>query len=202
MLTIITTFVYESSGAIFLISAIIGTMLFIARMCFVFIGDAFAAEVPDTDHLESYADHHHDEVSFKMLTVHSMAGFFMTFGWVGYGLIEQYSYPIYTATSIAISAGMGVMLISTLLMKYAKKLESSGTVFNNKKALNIIGTVYQRIPENGQGKILIVVDGITRELLAQSHDNSAIESFQPIKVINTIDHEIVQVKYIQELHHD
>jgi hypothetical protein len=94
------------------------------------------------------------------------------------------------------------MVITALLMRYATTLESHGTVFSNKKAINLIGTVYQRIPENGQGKVQIVVEGITRELLAQSFDRKAIESFQLVKVVNVIDHEVIQVQTIKELHHD
>jgi hypothetical protein len=58
--------------------------------------------------------------------------------------------------------------------------------------------VYQRIPAVGQGKIHIVVNNSTRELLAQSYNKKAIESFTLIKVVKEVDHEIVEVIELTE----
>ena len=92
------------------------------------------------------------------------------------------------------------MLLTAFLMKWMLYAESSGTVFTIHKTKGLTGSVYQRIPEVGQGKIHIVVDGITREILAQAQDGVSIESFVLVQVVKVIDYEIVEVIALRKDH--
>ena len=39
---------------------------------------------------EGFGDDHHADTDFKMLSIHSMTGFFMIFGWTGLAALHQF----------------------------------------------------------------------------------------------------------------
>ena len=187
----IMNFLNSSSDIIFWISAIVGTTLFLLRMLMSFFGSGFFEENVDLDGFEDH--NHHSGLLFKFFTMHSLSGFLMMFGWSGLACIAQFNLSTSYSFLIALICGISMILIIALIMHVAMFLESPGTIFSTKKTIGLIGKVYQYIPEHGQGKIHVVVNNITRELLAQSHNKKAIESFTLIKVVKIIDHEIVEV---------
>jgi len=147
----------------------------------------------DNFDIESNTHNTHTTPSFKLFTLHSISGFFMMFGLIGLACINQFDLSHTYAFLIAFIAGFAVMMLTAVILRSAMLFESSGSVFAINQTVGLIGTVYQRIPESGQGKIQIKVNNITREILAQSADKRAIESFTVIKVVNIIDHEVVEV---------
>jgi len=146
-------------------------------------------------------DHHHSHTapSFKLLTLHSLAGFFMMFGWVGLSCSQQYGLTDAQSCVIAFVAGVCVMVVTACIFRSALLLEGSGTVFSIDKTIGMTGTMYQRISGSEHGKVHLVVNGITRELLAQSHDGRSIDSFVLVKVVKVIDHEIVEVIALKDI---
>ena len=117
----------------------------------------------------------------------------MMFGWAGLACVHQLGYSYEMSYAIAFAVGLAVMFITALLFKGVLMFQDPGSVFAIQKAVGLVGTVYQRIPAHGQGKIQIVINGSTRELLAQSHDNQEIESFSIVKVLRVVDYEVVEV---------
>jgi hypothetical protein len=128
--------------------------------------------------------------------MHSIAGFFMMFGWTGLACFKQLEYGHLTSITIAFFIGLVTMVLTALIFKGAMLLVSTGSSFDIKKAMGLVGTVYNNIPQNGLGKIQIDVDGVTREVLARSVNHSEIESFKLVKVVQILDHEVVVVKEI------
>ncbi len=191
------SFIKETPDLVFWATALFGTTLFFLRLCATLIGST-TDDMAEFNH--SFADdgemHHSSTGSFKLFTVHSISGFFMMFGWVGLACIKQLGYSHPTSILIALMAGTTAMVLTGLIFKGAMLLVSSGTHFDIKKTVGLVGTVYQRIPNTGQGKIQLVVDGVTREVLAQSLNHCAIDSFKLVKVIKFLDHEIVLVQEI------
>jgi len=193
----ILAYLKESSDLVFWASALFGTTLFFLRLCASLIGGV-AEELGDADPGDLDGDHEHHSAtgSFKLFTIHSMAGFFMMFGWVGLACIKQLGYGHQISIVIAFIAGLIVMILTGIIFKSATLLISHGTLFDIKKTVGLVGTVYHRIPKDGQGKIQLVIDGVTREILAQSLDHCDIDSFKLVKVIKFLDHEVVIVKEI------
>lgn len=194
MIQLVYNFLHSWSGTVFGVCAILGTALFLIRMTLAFMGDAFEGD----DAFESYDEGHHHGGSFKLLTLHSVSGFLMAFGWVGLACERQLNLPSLEALGLALAAGLAMLLLVAAIMKGAKLLESPGAVFASEQAIGHVGTVYQRIPVHGQGKIQVVVDNILRELLAQSHNKEALESFTLVKVVKVIDPTTVEVIAFQE----
>ena len=149
-------------------------------------------------------DTHHDVPSFKLFTLHSISGFFMMFGLVGLACTDQFDLSYVHAFAIAAVAGVSVMVLIALIFRSALLFQGSGTVFTLNKTVGLVGTVYQRIPAHGQGKVSLVVNGISREVLAQSPDKKPIESFKIVTVIRVVDHEVVEVTelYKEQIYHD
>lgn len=187
----------ESPDLVFWGSALFGTVLFLLRLCATVIGGMTEefAEFEDLAVEDGHA-HHSATGSFKLFTLHSISGFFMMFGWVGLACLKQLNYSHQASMMLAILAGIVTMVLTALIFKVALMLVSSGTRFDIKKTVGLVGTVYQRIPHDGQGKIQLVIDGVTREILAQSLDHCTIESFKIVRVIKVLDHETVIVKEI------
>lgn len=189
----IATFFQNSSNTIFWSSAIVGTTLFALRVLTTLFGGALDIDDADVDSVEIDDVHHHTVPSFKLFSLHSIAGFFMMFGWSGLACLHQFHFSYTVSYLIACAVGASVMIITGLLFKGALMFQAPGSVFNIQKTVGLVGTVYQQIPEHGQGKIHLVFNGGTRELLAQSQDNNVIESFEIVKVVRVVDHEIVEV---------
>lgn len=191
MITWLANLLENSSAAIFGASAVVGITLFVLRMLMTFLGGDF--DIDDGSLDVELHDVHHDIPSFKLLTIHSIAGFCMMFGLIGLACMQQFELSYMQAYAIAAVAGASTMFLIALLLRGALRFQGPGSVFNVHTTVGLIGTVYQRIPAHGQGKITVVVHGITRELLAQSQDKKPIESFRLVKVVAVIDSEIVEV---------
>lgn len=197
MLFNLYSFLKESSDLVFWASALFGTILFLLRLGTSILGSS-SHELDDFDGTgwDDGDVHHSPAGSFKLFTMHSLSGFFMMFGWVGLACMKQLQYSHYVSMAIAFLAGIIVMIFTALIFKGALLLVSTGTRFDIKKTVGLIGSVYQQIPAQGQGKIHIVLDNVTREILAQSLNHHVIDSFKLVSVIRVLDHEVVIVKEI------
>lgn len=197
MINTIINFLYSSSDTIYWISATVGTTFFLLRMALSFFGGGFFEDAIDVDDA-AYDGEHHDGALFKFLTMHSLSGFLMMFGWSGLACIHQFFLPSGSTAVIALGCGFVMLLVTVSIMRAARFFEAHGSVFSAEKTVGLKGMVYQSIPAHGQGKIHIVVDSSTRELLAQSHTKKAIEPFALVKVVKALDHEIVEVIELSE----
>lgn len=197
MLTSYISLIKETPDLIFWASAFFGTILFCLRLCATIIG-GFSQEWADNEDgmFDGGDEYHHHTNSFKLFTLHSISGFFMMFGWVGLACIKTLQYTHFNALLFSLIAGFATMMLTALIFKWSQLLVSGGSRFIIEETIGVVGTVYQRIPAHKQGKIQLVVNGVTRELLAQSNDGHSIESFCTIEVTGIIDHETVLVKKI------
>ena len=193
MMCDVFSFFNSSSNTIFWTSAIVGTTLFGLRVLAALLGGALDVDDSHVDSVEIDDVHDHIVPSFKLLTLHSISGFFMMFGWAGLACVHQFGFSYITSYVIASAVGLAVMIVTGFLFKGALMFQDPGSVFSIHQAVGLVGTVYQRIPSHGQGKVQVVINGTTREILAQSYDNETIESFSVVKVIRVVDYDVVEV---------
>lgn len=154
----------------------------------------------DGDHVDiehGGEDIHHQTGSFKLLTLHSLSGFFMMFGWVGLACTQQLQCNEYVAIGYALLAGFFTMMLTAFIFTWSRMLVSSGARFSIEQTVGLVGTVYQYIPGDGIGKIQVIVDGVTRELLARSCDGTDIESFLVVRIVSVLDYETVIVQKVE-----
>jgi|GEM_PF-673566 len=190
------TFFTSTQHPFFWTSASLGTTLFLLRLLMSLFGVGFFEHDADIDTLHDGL--HHDSPFFKCLTIHSLSGFLMIFGWVGLACNMQFKMPTGFSLLIALACGLAMLVITAFIMHAAMSLEGSGSVFSIQKTIGLIGSVSQRIPAHGQGKVQLTIDNTTREILAQSYNKKTIQSFTVVKVIKALDHEIIEVIELEE----
>lgn len=183
----------DSYEIAFWVCAIAGTTLFFLKSLLLIVGgmdhelDIDSNEIAQ-DGLDS------SDAAFKLLSINSITGFFMMFGWVGLACYVQAELiPILSLFGGTI-AGLITMYLTAKLFQGARHLISNGSQFIIENTVGKTGSVYQEIPENGSGKIQITVDGITREIDAISADNQSINSFTTIEVVSVLNPTTVAVK--------
>jgi hypothetical protein len=191
-------------GSFFWICAIFGTIFFLLKvLTMVFVGfsghhgdyvDDFSDSSVDGgfDHEEN----HHDGTPFKIITLHTITGFFMMFGWVGLACLKQYKLGGGQSILVATLSGFILMVVTALLFRGAIALTSDGDRFDVKKCVGFCGIVSQQIPSRGKGKVSIVANGTTREILAQEYSGKKIDSFVSIRVVGVFDSKTVVVSQI------
>ena len=179
-----------------------GSLFFALRIMLMVVGgfaDDFDGSMDDHGGFDSSAgDAHHSEAAFKLISLNTISAFVMMFGWSGMSAHLQFHLSTFTAVFIALVVGVFSMLVTAWLYKMAMKLASPGANFNIHETVGLTGTVYQRIPATGRGKIQLPVNGLTRELHAISQEQKDLDSFTSIVVIDTIDNETVSVKELTE----
>ena len=175
-----------SQNPVFWFCAIVGSGMFFIQIALNFFGgdsDCYA----DVDSSET------DSGNFKWLSKQAIIGFVMMFGWTGLACIKEFELSRALCITISLSAGIITMFITGSLFGGAKKLVSSGNVFKIEDVIGKEGTVYQRIPKNGIGKISISFENLSYEIDAISLSNEEIDSFAKVQVIKKSDNETAVV---------
>jgi len=179
---------------IFWISALFGTIFFLLKTLFSFTG--IFAENPDHPEIGTDSLNHGTDDAFKVVSLHSLTGSLMMFGWVGLACSIQHVLSPTLSIFIALLAGLLMMVVTAYLFKLASKLSSPGTSFSIESILNKTALVYQSIPDKGAGKIQVSVDNILREVKAISDKNEPIASFTQVRVVQIINKTTVSVRVI------
>lgn len=167
--------------------ALLGTGMFIIQFISNLLGVADAEiEFENESHEVS------DTKRLKWLSLQTVAGFLMMFGWTAITCQKEFHLQIGSTILIAFIAGFSTIFIVNRIFKLAKTLHSSGNVYNIEEALGKEAVVYQRIPIGGMGKISLALQDLTYEINAVS-DNQEIPSFTRVQIIKKIDDHTVLV---------
>ena len=179
--------------------AVFGTFLFLLRSAWMAVGGLGADHADQAPADAAHADAHHDshpgtDPSFKLITVHSLTGFAMMFGWIGLAAYKQFKLGAVISYGAAGAAGLGTMYVTALLFKAALSLTSRGTPFSVEDLVGQDATVYLRIPADGRGQVQVSFAGSTRTVDAVSDDGILIESFKVVRISRAMDGRTVGVR--------
>lgn len=141
-----------------------------------------------------------DAGKFKWLTKQALTGFLMMFGWVGLTCRKEFALSGASSSLIALAGGLISMFLTGFIFKSARKLRSSGTVFNIEDAVGKTGVIYQRISKNGGGKVLVSFNDFTHEINAISQDCEHLPSFTSVQIIQKADENTVIVAPLDSYH--
>lgn len=184
---------------IFWFFAIAGTSFFILKALSFAVGSFGEHSMTDdvaSDTIDHGSDSNH---AFKIISIHSLTGFFMMFGWVGLASYKQFMLSSELSTFIAFIAGCFMLLTTHVIFKTATSLTSPGSKFLIEQLVGKTGTVYQQIPGNGGiGKIQISTNGLLREVKAVSQTNKKIDSFVAVEVTRIAGEGTVAVRKINK----
>jgi len=179
----------------FAIPAVIGTVFFAFRLVLMVIGgDAGMA-----GHFDAGAGHagdlHHGDPAdaFKLLSIQSIAAFFMGFGWGGLGAYRGADWPLTGSIVFAFGTGIGMMWLLALLFRAMLAMQSSGNVSID-DTVGIEGAVYATVPAQGQGRgqVKLVVGGRQRIFDAVS-DGESLPFNARVRVVSASENNTVTV---------
>lgn len=187
----------------FLISALIGGALFIARMALFFFGGDIHADSSDAHaggfHFDGSDAHSGDfgdtDVSFQFLSLQGLTAFFMMFGLVGMAIYAAGQGSLVSIAGGLIAGVFTVWVVSKVFIGF-QSLQSDGTI-RIENAIGREGSVYLTIPEGDIGKVNVTVQGRLTEFEAVSLNKKKIETGQRVKVINVIGRDRLVVEKIR-----
>ena len=167
------------------------TLIFILLVILTIFGSDMDSDV-HTGFDSSIADG--DSIPFQFLSVKSIVGFFVMFGWSGLGLLSA-GVASWLVILLSVICGLLMMLAMASLFYFMSRLTESGTL-NMKNAVGKLGEVYLTIPANrrGMGKVQLTVQGSIQTLDAITDDPEAITTSSLIEVLDVIDQQILLVK--------
>lgn len=189
---------------IFLMSALIGGSLFIARIILMLIGMG-GGDAPDAGHdfhIDVHADVHTDmpsgaghdighgadgqadshDSSLQLISLQGVMGFFLMFGTVGFTMNRLASAGPLLSVLVSSAAGFFTMWLTAKLLAALLGLQSDGTV-DIRNCIGREGTVYQRILPGGTGKVQLVVQNRLMEYEAISQRNEELPTGTPVMAV-------------------
>ncbi len=186
-----------SSGSVFWFCALAGTGMFLIQFALNMSG------LVDHDHFDmsdtSFQNHHQIDIDpadirkFKWLSMQTITGFLMVFGWAAITCQSEFALQTSTTIGVSLAAGILAALVIRFVFRIAKKLMSSGDVFQIEETIGKEAYVYQRIPKGGVGKISMTLQNFTHEINAISRHREELSSFVRVKIIGKIDNNTVVV---------
>ena len=164
---------------------IAGTVIFVLK---TFLPVDFGTEVGGD--FTSITD---TDASFHLLSIESIAAFFMCAGWMGWIAINQMHYSLKIAGLIAVGSGLLGMFLFVWIFLQFKKLEHTPKA-NLEELVNKTGKAYMNFAPKGFGKIQIEFNSKLETLDAKNNTDEEIKSFEAVKVVKIENNEI----YIQK----
>lgn len=169
-------------GPLFAIPAIAGSFFFLLRFIMMIAGAGIDGDAGGHDMgghdlgghdvgVGAGADageggsHHHDDStdSFKVLSIQSIAGFIMGFGWGGLGAYRGLNWDVEMSLLAAVAGGALIVWILAMIFKSIGLLYASGNI-SIQDAVGCTGSVYVGVParNEGKGKVRLVVNNRAR----------------------------------------
>jgi membrane protein implicated in regulation of membrane protease activity len=153
---------------LFLVSAILGGAILLVQFALYLFGAASGDEgwelLEGTD----------ADVSFKLLSIQGLSGFFTMFGLVGLALLHESEVVPALAVGGALAAGILTTWLMARIFQWVKGLQSSGNL-RIQEAIGVSGTVYTRIQKHKPGKVTAIIHQKLMTLNACTQDEDTLE---------------------------
>ena len=187
------SFVADASGLelVFLLSAIIGSLLFFVWFLLTMIGGAAG------DVLEGVfdIDMGSSDLAFKALTFQGIMAFFMMFGLVGYAMLNSNQDAALAAISGVVAGSISLYGVGKMFAGF-KQLEMHGNV-DIENAIGATGSVYSRIGADGVGQVQVTFQGKLQTRAAASADGNPYATGDFIEVVGIRGGDTLEVKSVQ-----
>ena len=187
------SFVADASGLelVFLLSAIIGSLLFFVWFLLTMIGGAAG------DVLEGVfdIDMGSSDLAFKALTFQGIMAFFMMFGLVGFAMLNSDQSDAMAAMAGIVAGSISLWGVGKMFEGF-KQLEMHGNV-DIENAIGQTGSVYSRIPADGPGQVQVTFQGKLQTRAAVSADGSPYATGDFIEVVGVVGGDTLEVKKVE-----
>jgi membrane protein implicated in regulation of membrane protease activity len=141
----------------------------------------------DGVHGSSHEDAHHAEdgndktAALRLFTLRGIIAFLSVGGWMGVAAID-WKLPDILAVVLAIAAGWLALWFVAWIIRVFLRMQQSGNV-RMENAVGRDGEVYLTIPENGHGKVNVIVQDRLCEMDAVTKAGRAIKTGEKITVL-------------------
>lgn len=162
--------------------ALAGTTIFVLRL-----GLTMLLGIDGDLDLDGDLDGLEHGAGFSVLSVLSITAFLMGAGWMG--LVARVDWELGPTASAFAAGGFGfaLMLMSSALLFYARKMTHE-VVVDQRDAVGRIGTVYMQIPGKGQGAGQVRVNVQGRSMILPAVSNGeALASFSEVRILESRD---------------
>lgn len=166
-------------AAIFTFLAYIGSGILVIQFIFNLFGWTDSEDFNDGDVGE--------EKKFNYLSLQTIGGFLMMFGWTAITCQKEFNLPIPFSIFLSLLVGLCSVFIINLIFKIAKKFHSPGNTCRLDDVIGKEALVYQRIPKDGVGKISVSFQHLTCEINAISHTREELSSFTRVQILKKKD---------------
>ena len=134
--------------------------------------------------------------AFKLLSLRSIIAFGTLFTWGGTLYLSE-GKPVHLALVYSVIWGLVAMVLVSLLIDKFSQMQESGTS-SLRTAIGQEGSVYADIPENGAGKIRVLVSGRVSYVRAAAKKGAALPSGTKVKVTGLVDPMTLQVEKTED----
>lgn len=177
--------------------AMIATLLFIIRLVMMLIGVEHGGDIDISggDAFDGIEVGHVDtDVSFNIFSLFAILSFFMGLGWMGMACRLTWGFGPSLSVVISLAAGVGMMMLASIMMMYVKQLERVVT-YDVKTCIGHTGRVYLTIPGEGRtgGQVEVSISGRRKIMNARTRGDE-IAAFTPVKVVEVGDDETLIVE--------
>ncbi len=175
----------SSLNQAFAVCAIVGGIIFMLKTILMFLGaDADVDFDVDTGDMDG---------GFMWLSIHGLTAFFMMFGLAGLTASIQFKWSDPVSLLLAFVVGVIAIVSLSFIKKKLLGLESDGTL-KGESAIGVVGEVYLTIPEEGQGKVTVTVQGAKRVMNAISVNKVKLATGTIIEVVSVSHGDVLSVK--------
>ncbi len=184
----------------FCVSALFFSLLFLWQLAGMLLG-VDGDSHGDGGHVPTHDAPHdggHDgqqgsgNVVFSLISVRSVLAFGMLFSWAGALYVMGGTAPVW-AVLFSLLWGLGGMFVVSYLMFLLLKLQETGNV-SLWSVVGEKGTVYMNVPENGVGKVRVMVRGAISFVNARSVDGEPLMAGTTVKVVDVVDDHTIAVQ--------
>ena len=173
---------------VFLVCAIAGGAAFLIWIALQFVGADLDTDV-DTDFdadFEASEGSGSADVSFTLLSFQGLSSFFTMFGLVGLAAHREGDLSSFLSVGIGSIAGLGMTWVVSRLFKTFNRLQSSGTL-KMESAVGQEATIYLTVPESGEGKVQLTMQGRFQVMPAVTDGGERLETGTRVLVVRVND---------------
>jgi hypothetical protein len=172
---------------VFLVCAVLGGTAFLIWVLLQFVGgDLDGGEVDlDADFDVSEGSGSAD-VSFTLLSFQGLSSFLTMFGLVGLAAHREGELGSFLSLGAAVLAGFAMTFTISKLFSSFNRLQSSGTI-KMESAVGQEGSIYLTVPESGEGKVQLTMQGRFQVLPAIAEGGERIETGARVLVVRVSD---------------
>lgn len=166
-------------------------------------GDAGDHEF-DSDHDYDH-DHDHDHDSggnhdaVRFFTIRGIVAFFAIGGWAGLAALTA-NIPVIWSIWIALLSGVAAMILASLVIRFALRMQSSGNI-NLSNAMSLIADVYITIPPSRSniGKVTLILQERFVEVDAVTDSENAIKPKTRVEIVGIAGTDCLVVSPLREV---